>query len=330
MYDVITIGGASQDIYLESESFKKIKDKKILEKFAGGLPSEAKTEIENAIFETGGGGTNSACTFSRLGLKVAYLGNIGKDKAGAEIKKVLKKEKVSTVLVKTDPDDRTAFSIILTSPTQKRIILVYRGAEKDLALTNSDFKKLKTKWFYITSLAGNLKLLQKITNYAAKNKIKVAINPGQKELNQKEKLKSILENVNILILNLKEAAQFSGQNEIEKMAEKILSDFNGISVITLGAKGVTAFDRKNIFRIKTEAKKNIKDTIGAGDAFGSAFLAGIILKSDISFGLQLGTANARAVLEKIGAKKGLLKSIPKKFNYKIEVKSEGEKNENRH
>ncbi len=320
MFDVITIGGASQDIYLESESFNKIKDKKILEKFAGGLPSEVKTEIENAIFETGGGGTNTACTFSRLGLKVAYLGNIGDDKAGAEIKKVLKKEKVSTVLVKTDPDDRTAFSVILTSPTQKRIILVYRGAEKDLAITDSDLKKLKTKWFYITSLAGNLKLLKRTVDWASENKIKVAINPGQKELEQKEKLKSILEKVDILILNLREANEFSGQDEIEKIAEKILSDFNGTLVITLGAKGAAVFDRKNIFQIKTEAKKNIKDTIGAGDAFGAGFVCGIILKSDISFGLQLGVANARAVLEQMGAKKGLLKTIPKKFNYKVEIK----------
>ncbi len=320
MFDVITIGGASQDIYLESESFEKIKDKKILEKFAGGLPSETKTEIEKAIFETGGGGTNSACTFSRLGLKVAFLGNVGNDKAGSEIKKILKKEKVSTSLIKTDPDDKTAFSIILTSPTQKRIILVYRGAEKDLALKKSDFKKLKTKWFYITSLAGNLKLLQEVANFANDNNIKIALNPGQKELSQKEKLKRILKNIDILILNLKEAAQFSDQDEIEKMAEKILSDFNGTLVITLGAKGVVIFDRKNIFQIKTEAKKNIKDTIGAGDAFGSGFVTGIILKNDISFGLQLGVANARAVLEQVGAKKGLLKSIPKKFNYKIDVK----------
>ena len=320
MYDVITIGGASQDIYLESEQFKKIKDKKILEKFAAGLPSEAKTEIENAFFETGGGGTNSACTFSRLGLGTAYLGNVGDDKEGAEIKKQLKKEKVSTSLIKTDPDDKTAFSIILVSPTQKRIILVFRGAEKDLKLTDAELKKLKTKWFYITSLAGNLKLLKQIIDFAGKNKIKVAANPGQKELSQKEKLKPILEKIDILILNLKEANEFSGQNEIEKMAEKILADFNGILVITLGAKGAIAFDRKNIFQIKTEAKKNVKDTTGAGDAFGSGFVTGIILKSDISFGLQLGVANARAVLEKIGAKKGLLKNIPKKFNYKVETK----------
>lgn len=320
MYDVITIGGASQDIYLESEGFEKIKDKKILDKFAGGLPSEAKTEIEKAIFETGGGGTNSACTFSRLGLKVAFLGNVGNDKAGSEIKKILKKEKVSTSLIKTDPDDKTAFSIILLTPTQKRIILVYRGAEKDLALKKSDFKKLKTKWFYITSLAGNLKLLKQIVDFAGENKIKVAANPGQKELSQKEKLKSILKNIDILILNLKEAAEFSGQDKIEKMAKKILSDFNGTLVITLGAKGTAAFDRKNIFQIKTEAKKNIKDTTGAGDAFGSAFVTGIILKNKIDFSLQLGTANARAVLDKIGAKKGLLKKIPQKFNYKVETK----------
>lgn len=320
MFDIITIGNASQDIYLESEKFNQIKDKKILHQVTNYLPSEAKTEFENAIFETGGGGTNSACTFSRLGLKVAYLGKVGNDDEGIEIKKQLKKENVSTNLIKTDPKDHTAFSIILTSPARKRIVLVYRGAEKDLDLANSDFKKLKTKWFYISSLAGNIKLLKKIINIARIKNINIAFNPGLKEIDQKDKLIPILKNIKILITNLAEAEKLFVQKNPQEIFKKISPGFDGILVITLGPKGAIAFHNKKIFEIKTIAKKNIKDTIGAGDAFGAGFTTGIIKKQDIKFALQLGIANARAVLEKVGAKKGLLSKIPKKFDYEVKIK----------
>jgi len=46
---------------------------------------------------------------------------------------------------------------------------------------------------------------------------------------------------------------------------------------------------------------------GAGDAFGSGFLSGLLQKNDIEYAIQLATANATSCIQKIGAKNGLLK-----------------------
>jgi sugar/nucleoside kinase (ribokinase family) len=101
------------------------------------------------------------------------------------------------------------------------------------------------------------------------------------------------------------------------MIGNIYKSFRGICVITLGSKGAIATNGNILFEIKTEPKKDAKDSTGAGDAFGSAFTTGIILKNDIEYGLQLGVANSRSVLTSIGAKNGLLKKIPTRFEYKI-------------
>jgi len=77
-YDVITIGSAVRDMYL----FLKEKDaividnpkKEITRKQLLALEYGAKLDVEDSFQAVGGGGINSAVTFSRLGLKSAcYL-----------------------------------------------------------------------------------------------------------------------------------------------------------------------------------------------------------------------------------------------------------------
>ena len=49
---------------------------------------------------------------------------------------------------------------------------------------------------------------------------------------------------------------------------------------------------------------------GAGDAFGSAFAAGFLKKMDVRTALALGTLNATSVVQKMGAKVGILRGWP--------------------
>ena len=64
MFDVITIGSATVDVFASiDKKFSQVKKgDKIL--------------ITDLMFETGGGGINSAVGLSRLGLKTAFLGKL--------------------------------------------------------------------------------------------------------------------------------------------------------------------------------------------------------------------------------------------------------------
>ena len=48
------------------------------------------------------------------------------------------------------------------------------------------------------------------------------------------------------------------------------------------------------------------ETTGAGDAFASSFLSGIIKKKDIVSSMKLGMTNAESVIQHHGAKEKLL------------------------
>ena len=93
MYDVITVGSATLDVFAKtrfSELIKIIDPKGETDLIA--FPSGSKILVDELEFTTGGGGTNTAVAFSRLGHKVAFVGKLGQGTNSEFINKDLKKE----------------------------------------------------------------------------------------------------------------------------------------------------------------------------------------------------------------------------------------------
>ena len=119
-------------------------------------------------------------------------------------------------------------------------------------------------------------------------------------------LKKIIKNTDILIFNKEEAQLLVGKNSLNGLFKKIYRLGPSVVVITDGKKAVHAYDGKIKYTIKPHNIK-IKETTGAGDAFASAFLAGMIKKKNIEFALKLGLANAESIITHIGTKNKLLR-----------------------
>ncbi len=152
MYDIITIGTATRDIFLRSAHFKPIKDPHFTAQL--GFPTGVgecfafggKIEIDPPYATTGGGSTNAAVTFARQGFGTAAVISIAKDENGKAVIADLKKENVKPV-VSYAPGLETSYSTILLSETGERTILVYRGASDYMGRVSS--ARLKAKWAYI-------------------------------------------------------------------------------------------------------------------------------------------------------------------------------------
>src|SRR3989344_2457449 len=96
MYDIITIGAATRDVFITSTKFKTKRDDNSPTDVDLVLPLGSKINVENIIFESGGGATNAAVTFARQGLKVATLCRVGDDPGGRAIIEALEKEGVDS------------------------------------------------------------------------------------------------------------------------------------------------------------------------------------------------------------------------------------------
>ncbi|MEW6407601.1 MAG: carbohydrate kinase family protein [Patescibacteria group bacterium] len=321
MFDVITFGSATRDVFVYSKNFRILESEEFVTGRAFCFNLGSKIEVDKIIFTTGGGGTNTACGFSRLGLKSAVVSQIGNDPGGQIITEDLKKEKVNNRFLLKSEVFYTAYSIILSIPGSERTILVHRGASENIPYQDIPWEKLKAKWFYITSLGGDFMLLEKIFKTAWEKKIKVAINPGSKELERSYDLFPLIKKADILFLNQEEAAKLTGLSfkKPQEILKKLDEEIKGIVVMTCGAQGSMAAKDDKIYQAGI-LKVAVAERTGAGDAFGCGFLTDMILKNKIEDALQLGTANATSVIQKIGAKVGLLAKNDLVNFKKVEVK----------
>ncbi len=312
MFDIITIGTATKDLFLRSKKMKVRNDIHFISGKSMAFEAGSKVEIDEIITTIGGGATNCATTFARLGLKTATCFNIGKDLAGREIKRFLSKEKIKMRFIVNNQNQPTNLSVILLEPQGERVVFVHRG----VAIKSYQLKinNLKTKWIYLSSVNGNLKLLEKIASYAREKNIKIAFNPGSKEIKLGlKKLFPMLDVTTILILNRAEASDlmdlpYKSGKTIVRQACNLTP---GIEIITDGKNGADVVYEGELYSIGIYDWSLI-DRLGAGDAFGSGFVGAYIKYKDIKKALQYAAANASSVITKIGTKAGIIRNFPKK------------------
>jgi ribokinase len=304
---ILAVGAATQDVFVTGKVLTAKRDVRT-HSYIEQFPLGAKLELENVHFDTGGGAMNAAVTFARQGLQASFMGKIGHDPAGNEVLRVLKREGVSTELVALDTGMTTAYSVMLLAPNGERTILSYRGASKNLKANDFPIKNLHYDWIYVSSLAGNLDLLGKLAKQAEATGARLAVNPGKGELSQLRKLRKLLPKFEVLLGNKEEIRElFGGDDSKEIMARAI-----GVCpyvVMTDGAGGTYACgDDNKIYYAGLYQKVKVLDRTGAGDAFGSGFVTALAKGGTIEDALTLGSANATAVVQKIGAKPGILRT----------------------
>lgn len=303
---VLTMGAAVQDVFLMGKALQAKRDVKT-HNYIEQFPLGAKIEIDDVHMDVGGGATNAAVTFARQGFKVGFVGKIGRDPAGSEVLRVLHREGVGTEHVVYDPKLSTSFSTLLVAPSGERTILNYRGASHNMQAKDFAIKNLQADWIYISSLAGNFKLLSAVIKHAHTIGIKVALNPGGRELAAGGKLRKLLPYVEVLAANREEMAQLFGAQDPREIMAKSFGLCPYI-VMTDGPNGVYATDSLRIYHAGQYQKVRVVDRSGSGDAFCSGFVAALAKSGRIEDAITLGSANATGVVQKIGAKAGILKT----------------------
>ena len=196
MFDVITMGSATLDAFIETDAANILSvcttDTK--REFMA-YPYGAKIEIDNFDFQTGGGAVNAASNFATLGLNASTIVKIGDEVQGQKVVATLENYGVDLSNVVKSKDYKTGFSIILISFQGDRTVLAHRGANANLVEKDINFEAIKnSKWLYLAPLNGNsTKILDKVADFAEENDVNLAINVGSSSIKQgKEYLYKIL------------------------------------------------------------------------------------------------------------------------------------------
>ena len=287
MCDVITIGSATMDVFVESDDANIVsvytKNKK--SEFMS-YPYGAKVEISDFDSQVGGGGVNTA----------------------------------------VDKSLSTGFSIILVSFQGDRTVLAHRGANAKIKKADINFNAIKNaKLLYIAPMNGDsTKVLDDIANFANENNVYVCFNAGSSSIKKGfNYIKKILANANIVVMNKEEASmatqiQVRPDTRDEKFSEALIHpdvkemfkklkirDYQ-IIVITDGGKGAYAYDGEHYYFCPA-FEGPVVSTLGAGDAFAST-LCGALGRTDKNIGkaLMYASVNSAGVVSEFGATQGLL------------------------
>lgn len=305
MTRVATVGAAIQDVFLSnSEAFAPvcINPDTCFEMLELG----SKADVNTIHFSTGGGATNAAVTFARQGLDVRFMGVIGHDTAGQAVLDDLDREHVDTSMVRYSDKYHTGYSVLLVAPDGQRTILTYRGASTHYEMSHFDMDSLAdTDWLYVTTLSGSMDVLSQLFERAKQSGVKIFFNPGKKELAEREKLIGLLEDVDVLLVNKKEAMQLVHGSTLEELARHSLN-IVPTALITDGANGVVATDGEVLLRAGLYEDVPMIDQTGAGDSFGSGFLSQWCEGKSLRESIIFASANSTAVIGQMGAKAGIL------------------------
>ena len=306
MARIVSLGSALQDIYLiDHDDFVGTKkgDVEKLEQINIG----SKVDIDKISFEVGGGGTNSAVSFARHGHETIFIGNVGNDPASEAIENLLDDEGIDTSYITHLDKQQTGVSVVLLdTKTGERTILTYRGASaKFNNLDENDLETINPDWMYVTSLRGDMDTLLRFFEKAHELGCKIMFNPGKLELKEKKKLLGLLEDVDVLLVNKSEASEIVPGKVLEELVSH-LGAYCKTVIITTGAMGAIATNGEETYRFGIYEDLPVKDTTGAGDAFGSGFLAHLAAGHSFKDSLIFGSANSTSVVTKLGAKRGIL------------------------
>lgn len=302
---ILSIGAAVQDVFLShSDEFKPVTDKSLHEQVMQ-LEMGAKADVNKIDFSTGGGATNAAVTFARQGLNALFMGTVGHDPAGQAVLADLDNENVDTTHLSYSEKYNTGYSVLLLAPNGERTILTYRGASTHYHQKDFDLSEVEADWLYVSSVAGQMDILHKVFTQAKQKGIRIFMNPGKGELSQPDKLKPLLEDVDVLSVN-KEEMQLLVHGETKEELARHGTHVVPTVIVSDGPNGVAASDGKTLVKAGMYQDVKVIDRTGAGDAFGSGFLSQWAQGESLKDSLIFGSANSTSVVAKIGAKTGIL------------------------
>ncbi len=300
MFKVISIGSALVDIFIHSDNFQATETeggKQLCQAYGD------KIEVEKFSVYTGGGGSNTAVAFARMGFKTGIICETGRDRFAYLVMQDLQENGVDRRMVIEEKKEQTGGSVILVGPDGERTVMVHRGASSLLdPFDISTYWLTQTEWVHLSSIAGRQQALDKIfTAVSNSDYVKMSWNPGKAELNLMAEGKLPLKDIpcEILFVNKQEWQM------LEDVQEEALASFPQI-LVTNGKKGGELYlEGSHELDFDSNGVQAV-DSTGAGDAFASGYVSGQLLNKNPEKSIKIGVENAGSVIRFYGAKAGLL------------------------
>ena len=283
----------------------------------------------NPLFEANPGGApcNVLAMLTKLGHKTAFIGKVGDDFFGKQLKEAIEEVGIDSTGLCMDKEIHTTLAMVHTYPDGDRDFSFYRNPGADMMLKESEVKEeliKESKLFHL----GTLSMTHEDVRRATKKAIQIAEDAGNiisfdpnlreplwNSLDEaKEQILYGLSHCHILKISDNEIQWLTGQEDYTDGVKWILERYQiPLILVSMGKEGSRAYYGGKMVEVKPFIQKNTIETTGAGDTF-----CGCVLHYICEHGLDnlteenlfemLQFANAAASI--ITTRKGALRVMP--------------------
>ena len=287
------------------------------------------SEQGNSLFEANPGGApcNVLAMLSKLRHKTAFIGKVGNDSFGKQLKDVLEEVGIDATNLTMDDEIHTTLALVHTFADGDRDFSFYRNPGADMMLTEEEIPEdliRDSKIFHF----GTLSMTHEGVRNATKKALKIAKKSGciiSFDPNLRPPLWDSLETAkeqvlygllfcDILKISDNEIQWLTGKEDYTDGVNWILDRYDiPLILVSMGKEGSRAYYKGKMVEAAPFLQKNTIETTGAGDTFG-----GCVLHYVLEHGLEgltkdnltdmLRFANAAAAL--ITTRKGALRVMP--------------------
>src|SRR3989344_2212270 len=310
-FDFIAIGDTVTDAFIQirqasivrRENAEGIVDEELCFTNGTKIPYESVTVVPAV-----GNAANAAVAAARLGLRTAFVADLGDDDHGKEILAVFKKEGVDTRFVRTHTGMASNYHYVLQHGAERTILIKHERYPYKLPDIETP------KWVYFSSVGEDSLLYhEEIAAYLATHpEVKLAFQTGTFKIKMgKETLRELYAHTEAFFSNVEEARIILNTNELDagKLPKMMSAIGPKVSVITDGPKGAYAYDSysgKTYFIPPYPDPKPPVNRTGAGDACSSTITVALLLGLPLATALEWGPINSMNVVQHVGAQAGLL------------------------
>lgn len=283
----------------------------------------------NPLLEANPGGAvcNVLAMLGRLGKKTAFIGKVGQDMFGTQLKNAVEEVGIDTRALFMDEEVHTTLAFVHTYPDGDRDFSFYRNPGADMMLTKDEVPAdliQNSRLFHFGTLSSTHEGVREATRHA----IEIAKDAGciitfdpnlrpplWKSLDDaKREMEYGMTKCDVLKISDNEVEFLFGTTDYDKGAALIREKYNiPLVLITMGKEGSRAYYKDMRVEAAPFLQENTIETTGAGDTFCASILNYVLehgLNSLTEENLleMLTFANAAASL--ITTRKGALRVMP--------------------
>lgn len=282
--------------YIRKQAMKKI-DVTALGELLIDFTENGISKQGNKLFEANPGGApcNVLAMLKKLGHEVAFIGKVGNDFLGDELKKKITALGINTENLLQDKEIPTTLAFVHKKENGDRDFSFYRKPGADMMLMEEEINEssiAQSKIFHFGTLSmtheGVRKATLKALEIAKKSECIISFDPNLREplwnnLDEaREQVKVGLSYCNILKISDNEIQWFTGEEDYSDGVAKLRRDYDiDLVLVSMGKEGSRAYYKGTVVEANSFLQDATIETTGAGDTF-----CGCILQYILKWGLN--------------------------------------------